>query len=326
MEERILKVENLKVYFPVKKGIMKKTVGYIKAVDGISFDLKPGETIGLVGESGCGKTSTGKALVRLNPIYEGEVYYNGQSLTKLKDEEFNKLRPNIQMIFQDPFSSLNPRMTVGEIIGEPLKFHRKNEDTTELVIKYMELTGLRKEYLKRYPHEFSGGQRQRIGIARALALEPKLIIADEPVSALDVSIQAQIINLMMKLQKELNLSYIFIAHDLSVVKHISDRIVVMYLGNIMEISPSKKLYSEPFHPYTKSLIASIPIPEPGKKVKKEFLQGEIPSPLNSPIGCKFCTRCKYADDLCKEKRPVFEVVEGEHQIACHHWRKINNVE
>ena len=326
MEERILKVEDLKVYFPVKKGILKKTVGYIKAVDGISFDLKPGETIGLVGESGCGKTSTGKALVRLNPIHEGKVYYNGQSLTELKDDEFNKLRPDIQMIFQDPFSSLNPRMTVGEIIGEPLKFHRKNEDVTELVLKYMELTGLRKEYLKRYPHEFSGGQRQRIGIARALALEPKLIIADEPVSALDVSIQAQIINLMMRLQKELNLSYIFIAHDLSVVKHISDRIVVMYLGNVMEISPSKKLYSEPFHPYTKSLIASIPVPEPGKKGKREFLQGEIPSPLNSPVGCKFCTRCKYADDLCKEKRPILEVVEGEHQIACHHWRKINNVE
>lgn len=326
MEERILKVENLKVYFPIKKGIMKKTVGYIKAVDGISFDLKPGETIGLVGESGCGKTSTGKALVRLNSIYEGKVYYNDQSLTELNDKEFNKLRPDIQMIFQDPFSSLNPRMTVGEIIGEPLKFHKKNEDTTELVLRYMELTGLRKEYLKRYPHEFSGGQRQRIGIARALALEPKLIIADEPVSALDVSIQAQIINLMMKLQKELNLSYIFIAHDLSVVKHISDRIVVMYLGNIMEISPSNKLYSEPFHPYTKSLISSIPIPEPRKKKTKNFLQGEIPSPLNSPIGCKFCTRCKYADDLCKEKRPVFETVEGEHQIACHHWRKINNFE
>lgn len=303
---------------------MKKTVGYIKAVDGLTFDVKPGETIGLVGESGCGKTSTGKALVRLNPIHEGKVYYNDTSLTDLSDDEFNKLRPDIQMIFQDPFSSLDPRMTVGEIIGEPLKFHRKGEDTTELVLKYMRLTGLREEFLKRYPHEFSGGQRQRIGIARALALEPKLIIADEPVSALDVSIQAQIINLMMELQKELNLSYIFIAHDLSVVKHISDRIVVMYLGNIMEISPAEKLYAEPFHPYTKSLISSIPIPDPRKRGTKEFLEGEIPSPLNSPIGCKFCTRCKYADDLCRETRPVLETVEGEHKVACHHWKKINN--
>ncbi|WP_372712634.1 ABC transporter ATP-binding protein [Ilyobacter sp.] len=323
MGDKILKIEDLKVYFPVKKGMLKKTVGYIKAVDGITFDVKPGETIGLVGESGCGKTSTGKALVRLSPIHDGKVYYYDKSLTELSENEFNSLRPDIQMIFQDPFSSLDPRMTVGEIIGEPLKFHRKDEDTTELVLKYMKLTGLREEFLKRYPHEFSGGQRQRIGIARALALEPKLIIADEPVSALDVSIQAQIINLMMELQKELNLSYIFIAHDLSVVKHISDRIVVMYLGNVMEISPSKKLYSEPFHPYTQSLISSIPIPDPRKRGKKEVLEGEIPSPLNSPVGCKFSTRCKYADDLCREKRPVLETVEGEHQIACHHWRKIN---
>lgn len=325
MSDIILKIDDLKVYFPVKKGIFKKTVGHIKAVDGISFEVKKGEIIGLVGESGCGKTSTGKAIVGLNPIFDGKIYYENSCLNDLNESEFNKLRPNIQMIFQDPFSSLDPRMTVEEIIGEPLKFHKKSEDTKELVLKYMELTGLRKEYLHRYPHEFSGGQRQRIGIARALALEPKLIIADEPVSALDVSIQAQIINLMIKLQKRLDLSYIFIAHDLSVVKHISNRIIVMYLGNIMEINSSQDLYGEPLHPYTKSLISSIPIPNPRIRGNKEILEGEIPSPFNSPVGCKFCTRCKYADSLCVEKKPTLEFVKKDHQVACHHWKKINNL-
>lgn len=323
MEENILKIENLKVYFPIKKGLLKKTVNYVKAVDNVSFEVKKGETIGLVGESGCGKTSTGKAIVGLNPIFEGDIYYNGVSLNKLSESEMTKLRPEIQMIFQDPYSSLDPRMTVEEIIAEPLKFHRKNENIKELVMKYMELSGLRKEYLNRYPHEFSGGQRQRIGIARALALEPKLIIADEPVSALDVSIQAQIINLMMKLQKELGLSYIFVAHDLSVVKHISNRIVVMYLGSIMEINSSENLYKNPLHPYTKSLIASIPIPNPRLRREKEVLEGELPSPLNSPIGCKFCTRCKYAKEICHKERPQLEKVDENHQIACHFWKEIN---
>lgn len=323
--EEILKVEDLKVYFPIKKGFLKKEKVYVKAVDGISFELKKGETIGLVGESGCGKTSTGKAIVGLNDIHQGNISFQGRDITTIKGKEKTSLKSNIQMIFQDPYSSLDPRMTVKDILLEPLRFHKKGEDIDELLLKYVKLTGLRESDLNRYPHQFSGGQRQRIGIARALALEPQVIIADEPVSALDLSIQAQIINLMIDLQKRLGLSYVFISHDLSVVKHISDRIVVMYLGQIMEINNSKNLYKEPFHPYTRSLISSIPIPDPKKRGHRKLIEGEIPSPINSPKGCKFCTRCPHADDLCRDRKPELVEVKKDHKVACHYWEKINNI-
>lgn len=323
--EEILKVEDLKVYFPIKKGFLKKEKVYVKAVDGISFELNKGETIGLVGESGCGKTSTGKAIVGLNDIHEGNISFQGRDITTIKGKEKTSLKSNIQMIFQDPYSSLDPRMTVKDILLEPLRFHKKGEDIDELLLKYVKLTGLRESDLNRYPHQFSGGQRQRIGIARALALEPQVIIADEPVSALDLSIQAQIINLMIDLQKRLGLSYVFISHDLSVVKHISDRIVVMYLGQIMEINNSKNLYKEPFHPYTRSLISSIPIPDPKKRGHRKLIEGEIPSPINSPKGCKFCTRCPHADDLCRDRKPELVEVKKDHKVACHYWEKINNI-
>ena len=320
----ILEVKDLEVYFPIKKGLLKKKVGEVKAVDGLSFTLKRGETLGLVGESGCGKTTTGKAIVKLIDATGGEVYYDGKEILNMNPRKFKDIRPKLQMIFQDPFSSLNPRMTVADIIAEPIKFHRPKENIQELVEHYLELTGLKKEQLSRYPHEFSGGQRQRIGIARALALNPEVIIADEPVSALDVSIQAKIINLMKRLQEELGIAYLFIAHDLSIVKHISDYIAVMYLGNIVELSPAKELYQNPAHPYTKALISSIPIPDPRKKKDEIILKGEIPSPLDAPKGCKFATRCPYATAKCNNQRPKMEVISNNHQVACHHWKKINS--
>ncbi len=318
----ILKVEDLKVYFPIKKSLLNNK-SYVKAVDGVSFNLKKGETVGLVGESGCGKTSAGKAIVGLNNIFDGKVSYEGRDITTYKKDEVRSLKSNIQMIFQDPYSSLDPRMTIKEIIKEPLRFHKKGENIEALVVKYEKLTGRREDDLNRYPQPFSGGQRQRIGIARALALEPKVIIADEPVSALDLSIQAQVINLMIELQKSLGLSYLFISHDLSVVKHISDRIIVMYLGQVMEVNISNNLYKEPLHPYTKSLISSIPIPDPGKRGHRSVIEGEIPSPINSPKGCKFSTRCPFADDMCKETKPELESVKEGHRVACHHYISIN---
>ena len=323
MSETVLKVEDLRVWFPVKKGIIKKTVGYVKAVDGVSFEIRKGETFGLVGESGCGKTSVGKAAVRLNPITKGRVELRGTDITHLSMGELRTHRSTLQMIFQDPYSSLNPRMTVGDIIGEPIRFYRPECDVKAEILKYMEQAGLRKEFIQRYPHEFSGGQRQRIGIARALACRPEVIIADEPVSALDVSIQAQIINLMKGLQDELGLSYLFIAHDLSVVKHISDRIGVMYLGSMMEVAPSADLYRKPLHPYTQALIASVPIPDPRRRFEKVPLGGEIPSPLNTPPGCKFQTRCPHATDICRSEVPELTEVESDHFLACHHYETIN---
>lgn len=321
-EEIVLKVEDLKVYFPVKKGLLKKTIGHVKAVDGVSFELKRGETFGLVGESGCGKTTTGKAIVRLEPSFAGKIYCKGDEITHLSETEMRSHRATTQMIFQDPYSSLNPRMSIADIIAEPIRFHRPDADVKAEVVAYMEMAGLRKELMLRYPHEFSGGQRQRIGIARALACQPEIIIADEPVSALDVSIQSQIINLMKKLQRELGLSYLFIAHDLSVVKHISDRIGVMYLGSLMEVCETKELYKNPLHPYTRALFASVPIPDPRKRSEKVPLQGEIPSPLNAPPGCKFQTRCPYATDLCRTQIPQLEPAGVDHKIACHHWKGI----
>ena len=321
-DRAVLKVQDLKVHFPVKKGLFRRTAGYVKAVDGVSFEIRPGETLGLVGESGCGKTSIGKAIVRLNPIRDGRVFLKGVDITRLGAREMRPFRSQLQMIFQDPFSSLNPRMTIGDIISEPIRFHRPEADFRAEVMDYLRVTGLRPEYIKRYPHEFSGGQRQRIGIARALACRPELIIADEPVSALDMSIQAQIINLMMDLQHRFGLSYLFIAHDLSVVRHISDRIVVMYLGSIMEISPADQLYRRPLHPYTRALIASVPIPDPRRRSVMKALEGETPSPLNAPPGCKFQTRCPFVRDLCREKAPVLEMAEAGRGAACHYWRDI----
>ncbi len=318
----VLSVRDLKVYFPIKKGIFQKTVAHVKAVDGVSFDLLKGETLGLVGESGCGKTTVAKALVKLVPAHEGEVLLNGENLLTLPPGKLRKQRKNIQMIFQDPFSSLDPKMTVGRIIGEAVEFHRPDEDLESLVFEYMKITGLRKEYYKRYPHEFSGGQRQRIGIARALSTEPSIVVADEPVSALDVSVQARVLNLMKSLQERLGLSYLFITHDLSVVKHISHRIAVMYLGGIVEIFNSKDLKTGTVHPYTRALIGSIPASLPGETVDRPILEGEIPSPIDAPDGCKFQTRCPHKTDLCVDKRPELETVSPGHRVACWHWREI----
>ncbi|WED22846.1 ATP-binding cassette domain-containing protein [Vibrio sp. JC009] len=313
----VLKVDDLKVWFPQQKGILKKTVGHVKAVDGVSFEIYKGETFGLVGESGCGKTSVGKAIVRLNPITHGSVELHGTNIANLSMKEMREFRSVVQMIFQDPFSSLNPRMTVGDIIGEAVRFYRPNSDIHAEIVSYMEQAGLRKEYLQRYPHQFSGGQRQRIGIARALACQPEIIVADEPVSALDVSIQAQIINLLKSLQRDLGLSFLFIAHDLSVVKHISDRVGVMYLGNIVEISPSKELDRNPLHPYTQALIGSVPVTHPSQRRSRQPLTGEVPSPMETFTGCKFCKRCPVATDKCRSEIPVLREAEPEHWVACH---------
>jgi len=313
----VLKVDDLKVWFPQKKGLLKKTVSHVKAVDGVSFAIYKGETFGLVGESGCGKTSVGKAIVRLNPISNGAIELHGTNIAELSMKQMRKHRSTVQMIFQDPFSSLNPRMTVADIIGEAVRFYRPEADIHAEVVSYMEQAGLRKEYLQRYPHQFSGGQRQRIGIARALACQPEIIVADEPVSALDVSIQAQIINLLKSLQRDLGLSFLFIAHDLSVVKHISDRIGVMYLGSMVEISPSDELYRKPLHPYTQALIGSVPVTHPSMRFSRQPLTGEIPSPMATFAGCKFSERCPLANDQCRGQIPVLKEVEPEHWIACH---------
>ena len=322
MSEPILQVDGLKVHFPVRKGVFKKVVGHVRAVDGISFSVNPGETYGLVGESGCGKTTVGKAVVRLHPAREGRILYRGQDLLTMNRQELGAVRSRIQMIFQDPFSSLNPRMTVGNIIGEPIRLYEPGADIESRVLEYMEMCGLRPECLRRYPHQFSGGQRQRIGIARALASKPEIIVADEPVSALDVSIQAQVVNLMRSLQRELGLTYVFIAHDLAVVRHISHRIGVMYLGRLVEEGTSKEVCTDPVHPYTRGLIASVPIPDPGVRQDLLPLTGEIPSPLNAPSGCTFRTRCAYATDICRSDPPAMEQVGRTHRVACHHWRTI----
>lgn len=324
--EKVLSVKDLKVWFPVRKGVLQKTVGHVKAVDGVSFDLYRGKTLGLVGESGCGKTTVAKALVKLVPACGGEVICHGRNMLECSRDELKGLRKQVQMIFQDPFSSLDPRMSVGNIIGEAVKFHRPEENSEELVHRYMELTGLRKEYYQRYPHEFSGGQRQRIGIARALATEPSIVIADEPVSALDVSVQAKALNLMKKLQSELGVSYLFITHDLSVVKHISHTIAVMYLGNIVEIFPSAKLAEGTYHPYTRALISSIPKSLPGQRRTPVRLEGEIPSPIDAPTGCKFQTRCRFKSAICEQEQPMLVEIDPpgeEHRVACHHWRTID---
>ena len=319
-EDILLKIEHLKKYYPVKSSSLKRSNGFVKAVDDISFDVKGGETFGIVGESGCGKSTMGKSVIRLIEPTDGKVILDGQDFTALKGKELKKARENIKLIFQDPYASLNPRMTVKDIIGEPIdiaKIYKTKKERDDRIIEVMKQVGLNLDYLYRYPHEFSGGQRQRIGIARAIALQPKLIICDEPVSALDVSIQAKIINLLKELQQKLGIAYIFISHDLSVVKHIADRVGVMYLGNMMEMADKKALYSNPLHPYTQALFSAIPKISCERIDDKEILGGDVPSPANPPKGCRFVTRCPKAMEICKSVRPELKEVELGHKCACH---------
>ena len=319
MTEPLLKVEGLKKYFPVKNGLFGKTTGHVKAVDDVSFYVNEGETLGIVGESGCGKSTTGRMLMRLLEPTEGKVTFDGQELTTLSPQEMRKARREIQMVFQDPYASLNPRHTVEKILMEPLIVHNIGDTKSrkKMVKDFLEIVGLSSYHAKRYPHQFSGGQRQRIGIARALMTNPKLIIADEPVSALDVSIQAQVLNLMQKLQRELKLTYIFIAHDLGVVRHISDRVGVMYLGKMVELASSENLYADPLHPYTKALLSAVPVPDPNFTREEILLEGDIPSPSNPPSGCTFHTRCPFAMDTCKQVVPQLEEIKPGHYVACH---------
>jgi peptide/nickel transport system ATP-binding protein len=319
MEETVLKVENLKKYFPIRAGVTQKVVGHVKAVDDISFEIKKGETFALVGESGCGKSTTGRTAIRLLEKTAGKTWFKGKDLHTLNKKELRALRPNMQIIFQDPYSSLNPRMTVGDIVGEALFNHKMGtkEEINDRIMETIDECGLASYHVRRYPHEFSGGQRQRIGIARALILNPEFIVADEPVSALDVSIQAQIINFLMDIQEKKKLSYLFISHDLSVVKHISHTVGVMYLGSMVELAPKGELYAHPLHPYTKALLSAVPIPDPTVKRDRIMLQGDIPSPANPPSGCKFHTRCPYKTKRCVEEIPEYRDVGNGHFVACH---------
>ncbi|MHC0037699.1 ABC transporter ATP-binding protein [Pseudoneobacillus sp. C159] len=317
--EPLLEIRNLKTYYPVKGGFFRRTLGHVKAVDDVSFSIQKGETLGLVGESGCGKSTTGRTIIRLLKSTEGEVIFNGKDFTKVNGKSLREIRKDIQMVFQDPYASLNPIQMVGDIISEPIRnFKRIRKDELKReVLELLQKVGLPEDAYDKYPHEFSGGQRQRIGIARALALRPKLVIADEPVSALDVSVQSQVLNLLKQLQKEFELTFLFIAHDLSVVKHMSDRIGVMYLGNIVEIADCHRLYAEPLHPYTNSLISAIPNPDPRKKSTRIVLSGDVPSPLNPPTGCPFHPRCLQAKAECSQSKPVLKEVKPGHFAACH---------
>ncbi len=321
----LLEVKHLKKYFPVEKNLFGKVLKNLRAVDDVSFVLKKGRTLGIVGESGCGKTTMGRTILRLYEATDGEVWFNGKEVSKIPAKDFDKLRPNMQMIFQDPYASLSPRLTVGEIIGEAALQHGlvTKAEYRDYVLSVMKMCGLQPHYFERYPHEFSGGQRQRICIARALALKPQLVVCDEPVSALDVSIQAQIINMLKELQKELGLSYLFISHDLSVVKHISDDVGVMYLGSMVEYGSKERIFSNTLHPYTKALFSAAPVPNPHVKMNRVILKGDIPSPVNPPKGCKFHTRCTQCMEICKSKEPEYREVEPGHFCACHLYNKGN---
>ena len=321
--ELLLDVRDIKKYFPIQRGLLRRTVGHVKAVDGVSFQIREGETLGLVGESGCGKTTTGRMVLRASKPTAGEIWFRHegrmQDLTPMSRGQLKQIRRDMQVIFQDPFSSLNPRMTVLEIISEPLVIHgmRDGDQLKTRVRELLEMVGLRVQHMNRFPHAFSGGQRQRIGVARALALNPKLIVADEPVSALDVSIQAQVLNLLKDLQTELGLAYLFVSHDLSVVEHISDRVAVMYLGGIVETAPAQQLYASPKHPYTEALLSAIPKTDPEQVHKRIILQGDVPNPANPPAGCAFNPRCRFAQDICRVEKPPLIEVEPGHQAACH---------
>lgn len=324
----LLQVNGLKKFFPIQKGLLRRTVGNVKAVDDISFFVREGETLGLVGESGCGKSTAGRSIIRLYEPTAGQVFFKSRllgtdgnpkmvNLLDLKPDEMKAVRREISMVFQDPINSLNPRMTVSDIVAEPMVIHGlyTGRETEELIIRLLERVGLRPDHLRRYPHEFSGGQRQRIGIARALSLNPSLVICDEPVSALDVSIQAQTLNLLQDLQQDFNLSYIFVAHDLSVVQHISDRVAVMYVGKVAEIANAEELYSNPMHPYTEALLSAVPKPDPLYKSDRILMQGDVADPSNPPSGCYFHPRCKYVQDVCKQKTPDFRELKPDHFVA-----------
>ena len=324
-QKKLVEIKALKMWFPIFRGVLQKHVADVKAVDGINFHVYRGETLGLVGESGCGKSTTGRAILQLYRPTGGEVLFEGQDLVKLKDNELRPMRRQMQMIFQDPYASLNPRMTVGSIVSEPLEVHNigTKPERLERVRELLRVVGLNPYFINRYPHEFSGGQRQRIGVARALAVNPSFIVCDEPISALDVSIQAQIINLLEDLQEQFNLTYLFIAHDLSVVRHISDRIAVMYLGKIMEMCDRDELYRNPMHPYSQALLSAVPIPDPVVEEKRQriILEGDVPTPVNPPKGCHFCTRCSKVMDICRENEPEFRDYGEEHFVACWLYQK-----
>ncbi len=320
----LLEVNDLKKYFPIKRGFISKTVGHVKAVDGVSFDIREGETLGLVGESGSGKTTTGRMILRALEPTDGEIWFEDRdmgrvNIAELDKRHLKKLRRNIQMIFQDPYSSLNPRMTLLQIVGEPLLVNgiARGRALTDRVAELLQVVGLRPQYMSRYPHAFSGGQRQRIGIARALAMNPQLVVCDEPVSALDVSVQAQILNLLKDLQEQFGLTYLFVAHDLSVVEHISDRVAVMYVGKLMETAPTQELFTNPKHPYTEALLSAVPKPDPRIRTEPMVLPGEVGNPANPPSGCYFHPRCRYAQDICKVERPLLRKVGDDHWSACH---------
>ncbi|WP_130860139.1 ABC transporter ATP-binding protein [Gracilibacillus phocaeensis] len=326
-QKELLKVNHLKQYFPIKGGIFGRTINHVKAVDDISFTINEGETLSVVGESGCGKSTTGRAILRLDEPTDGTIDFDGIDLLSLNKREMRKKRKDLQVIFQDPYASLNPRQTVSQILTEAMEIQNvvPKAKRRERAMELIETVGLNPEQIDRYPHEFSGGQRQRIGIARALSVEPKLIICDEAVSALDVSVQAQVLNLLRKLQREFNLTFLFIAHDLGVVRHISDKIIVMYLGKIVEVGDKKSIFDNPKHPYTKALLSSIPVPDPEAKRKRIMLKGDIPSPIDPPTGCRFHTRCPFATEVCKNKVPELRTIEGMqegHKGACHHMEEI----
>ena len=319
MPKTLLEATNIVKYFPIKGGVFMKEIAAVKAVDGVSLSIDEGETVGLVGESGCGKTTFGRAILRLEEPTSGEIYFEGESILGYDKNKMQALREKMQIIFQDPFSSLNPRKTVSHIIGEPLLVHglKSRKKREERVLELLRVVGLRKEHMRRYPHQFSGGQRQRIGVARALALNPKLIVCDEAVYALDVSIQAQVINLLKDLQDEFGLTYLFISHDLSVVEHVSDRVAVMYLGKIVEFAPSKALYKKPLHPYTQALLSAVPVPDPSRKANARIiLKGDVPSPIDPPPGCSFHPRCLFAKDICSTREPEFREIRNKHSVAC----------